>query len=369
MKVAILANDAASFIKPIADGLARMFTQIGVESKIFHDGLQQLDFNPQTRNPLKKIANVAYSATVNNRFMGALASYNAIVVIETIPQSFLRARYTGIERLRERYPNKPILLYQQMYLGTRGKWWEYLRDGSSAYPHLKGGDFGLERYDWYMASSLVSEYPMPKGDNPVTMIGSNLDDGTLYPNQQGKFLALIDYEREEYRAERDLQIRALNELGIEYVSLSDYRRRRDILDIYRQSSLYFVAHREIFGLSIVELQACGAYIFTPYARWTPSHWLKDPAHAGEGKLTRNFYVYNNNDLDTLKSQLTDARMNYDSARIRETLLNNQPYFYYGLPDALKDVVSKIERGEINGQTHKENAAVNARIITQLEDAP
>jgi hypothetical protein len=369
MKVAILANDAASFIKPVADGLVRMFKQIGVNAHLFTDGLRQLDYNPNTRSPIKKVANVVYSVAVHNRFMRGLKSFDAIIVIETIPQSFMRARYTGIERLRQRYPNKPILLYQQMYLGTRGKWWEWLRDGTNSYPGLKGGDFGLERYDWYLASSLVSEYPMPKGDNPVTLIGANLDDGTLYPDQQGKFVALLDYEHPAHKAEREIQLRALNETGTEHFVLSDYRRRPDILKIYRQSSIYFVAHREIFGLSIVELQACGAYIFTPYARWTPSHWIKDLHEVGEGKLTRNFYVYNNNDLDTLKAQIAHAKTNYDSARIRETLLTTQPHFYYGVPDALRDVVAKIERGEINGQLHKEHMTINARIITELEDAP
>jgi hypothetical protein len=38
MKAAILTNRADSFYKPLAEGLRRMFTQVGVESLILYDG-------------------------------------------------------------------------------------------------------------------------------------------------------------------------------------------------------------------------------------------------------------------------------------------------------------------------------------------
>jgi hypothetical protein len=48
MKAAILTNRADSFYKPMAEGLSRMFAQVGVESLVLYDGLASL---PKLRTP------------------------------------------------------------------------------------------------------------------------------------------------------------------------------------------------------------------------------------------------------------------------------------------------------------------------------
>jgi hypothetical protein len=48
LRAAILTNRADSFYKPLAEGLSRMFAQIGVESRVLYDGLASL---PKLRTP------------------------------------------------------------------------------------------------------------------------------------------------------------------------------------------------------------------------------------------------------------------------------------------------------------------------------
>ena len=125
-----------------------------------------------------------------------------------------------------------------------------------------------------------------------SVIGLDLDDGSLRPTPKDDFLALIDFERPSEMKERATQIAALEETKTPYVVLNGRYSISEIRKIYRQCSLYFVAFRESFGLPICELQACGAYVFTPYADWCPSHWIKpDLSAPGPGLLSPNFVVY------------------------------------------------------------------------------
>ena len=42
MRVEILANDRASFVKPMADGLARMLKDCGADARVHYDGIAQM---------------------------------------------------------------------------------------------------------------------------------------------------------------------------------------------------------------------------------------------------------------------------------------------------------------------------------------
>jgi hypothetical protein len=45
--------------------------------------------------------------------------------------------------------------------------------------------------DWYLVLSVVSEYPIPRGPQPYSLVGLNLDDGSLSHQPHGEFRALI----------------------------------------------------------------------------------------------------------------------------------------------------------------------------------
>jgi len=112
-----------------------------------------------------------------------------------------------------------------------------------------------------------------------------------------------------------------------------------------------LAHRESFGLPISEVQACESCIFTPYTRWAPGHFIKDdPYQVGEGRLSDNFVVYNN-DLDKLKTAILEKKANFDPNKVKEIFLQNQPQFFHGNKEELKNFVNKLEDGEITGQSH------------------
>ena len=42
MRVEILANDRVSFVKPMADGLARMLKDCGADARVHYDGIAQM---------------------------------------------------------------------------------------------------------------------------------------------------------------------------------------------------------------------------------------------------------------------------------------------------------------------------------------
>src|SRR5262245_63557452 len=101
MKIAILANDAASYVKPMADGLHRMLSRIGVESSVFYTGLADLgrlsnSFRQYVTEPgldgwhaAKRAAKYVLKETPATwRFIHRLRKYDAVVVVCTIPTAF-----------------------------------------------------------------------------------------------------------------------------------------------------------------------------------------------------------------------------------------------------------------------------------------
>lgn len=128
------------------------------------------------------------------------------------------AVHPRLETLRKAFPRTPIVNYDLFFLATRGPWARHLREGRNPYVNI-GGNFGLERYDWYLCASVVSEFPLPEGDWPFNLIGVNLDDGTLYPEEKHEFMALVDFERPDHMRERAIQIQALEETQTKYVVL------------------------------------------------------------------------------------------------------------------------------------------------------
>lgn len=365
MKIGILANRVHGFARPMAEGLERMLSRIGVRGELFYDGLEALRRmrprlhlaagDPAAASAKKIIRWGLQEVPSFRRFLRRLSSCDAIVVVDTMPRAFFKDVWR-VEELRQALPGIPIVLYDVFYLPTRGPWAEWLQRGNPAMGIPNGGHWGLERFDWYLCASVVSEFPMPPGPQPYTIIGLDLDDGTLRPEPKEEFLALLDFEHPPDMLERAIQILACEETKTKYVVLNGLYSISDIRAIYRRTSIYFLSMRESFGLPICELQACGSYVFTPYARWAPSHWIKeDLAVPGPGTLSPNFIVYDN-DKETLIRQIETVKSHYDPERVSRTFLQTHPQYYRGDTTELKKFVEMLRSGEIHSEKHRGHGA-------------
>jgi hypothetical protein len=205
MAIAILTNNLASYAMPMAEGLNRMFHAMEVECKVFYQGHARLaELTLVRKSSSSKIFSMARKFKRNLEFANfilQLRPYDLIVLVDSIPHAFLRSVHPRLETLRKAFPRTPIVNYDLFFLATRGPWARHLREGRNPYVNI-GGNFGLERYDWYLCASVVSEFALPEGDWPFNLIGVNLDDGTLYPEEKHEFMALVDFERPDHMRER-----------------------------------------------------------------------------------------------------------------------------------------------------------------------
>lgn len=369
MKVAILADSRPGFVMPMAVGLKKMLGALDVPADIFSSGLDVLNVGIQSKltSWLKNIVKAGlnffrsdYYSIPNkispidlDEFEKNIVGYTFVVVVCNIPNAFLRDQFVGIERIRKTAPI-PIVLYQNYYLATRGGW---------AHEIVSNKGFGLERYDWYFAASLISEYPLSREDHPCSLIGHDLRSGSLSVEPNKPFRVLLDFKRRGFERYRQLQIQALEETGIEYAELSGRYSPNEINALYRTHSALFLSFRESFGLPIVENQLCGNYIFTPFCNWAPSHYIdKSVYSAGEGKLGSNFIVYDN-DLDKLKSLLLECQNIYSAEVNFDNFRAEYPTLYRGDLIALSEFITQLEGGKIDANTHSAHKALNANIVS------
>ena len=367
MKIAILCNRENSYIKLMGEGLQRMLAEIGVEVEVFYDGLAALEQLPQPfsqyiRQPsnglaTKKILKYAIKEMPQfYSFLKKLRAFDAVVVVKSVPQAFMKSLFHDAT-LRYYLPGVPIILYDLYYLPTRGLWGKWLKEGNRGMHIGESQNWGLERYDWYLCASVVSECPMPKGPHPYSIVGLHLSDGSLSPDPKEGFQALVDFENTGDEHERALQILALEETHTKYVALKGRYSISEIRKIYRESSIYFLAMRESFGLPICELQASGSYVFTPYPEWAPSHWLKqDVMQPGPGELPENFVVYDN-DKDLLIQEIKRVKAMYDPKVVVNNFHRNHRHLFYGDSEELKRSIQMLERGQIHSKSHEQYAGI------------
>jgi hypothetical protein len=377
VRVAILADDRPSFVKPMAEGLARMVSAAGGEPVIFYEGLSVLEeFEPPSRTDVIGVAKRRFKYVLwpllRQPWFPSLARrlrrFDVVVVVSTIPRAFLRSFFWD-DMVRMLLANVPIVLYDVFYLPTRGAWAEWLRRGNPEMGIPEGNQWGLDRYDWYLCASVVSECPLPPGPHPYSLVGLNLDDGSLRPEQGGEFIALLDFEHPDDVFERSIQVSALERTGTPYIVLNGRYPIEHIRAIYRRTAIFFVAMRESFGLPICELQACGSYIFTPYARWCPSHWKKPRlAEPGEGRLSSNFIVYDN-DADKLAREIVRIRGIYDAQRVRRTFLEEDPQYFWGCSAEVSQFLEMVRSGAIHPTLHHSHRAVPLPTLADPPDPP
>ena len=370
MRIAILANEKASFIEPMAEGLARMLSACGVEPIMFSDGLDNLALRQSidtgsVRSLASSSLRLRASRKTFDAFVDELAGVDAIVVVANVPISFSKSVFPNIEVLRKRLPSVPIINYDLHYLPTLDSWARLLLRGEKT--KLAGDDlamfakggFGLERYDWYLMAAVSTELPLPTGPQPYSLIGLDLDDDTLYPDQGDEFRALIDFEqnRGDYPRFRKAQLEALKLAGVQHTVLEGTYSRAEIRKIYRASSIYFLASAESFGLPICELQACGAKIFLPNAYWAASHWIGGDLHTErKPELSPNFVIYEDN-ADKLARRIDEIRASYDAAATRATFEEYQPHLLHGDRAALASFIDSLESGSIHSRLHLEHHSI------------
>jgi hypothetical protein len=367
VRIAILANEKASFIQPMAEGLARMLTACGAEPLILLDGLDNLALRQSIdTSSVRSIAASSLRLRESRRkfdsFVDDLSGVDAIVVVANVPISFSKGVFPGIEILRQRLPHVPIVNYDLHYLPTLDSWARLLLRGEKTklarddLAIFEKGGFGLERYDWYLMAAVGTELPLPTGPQPYSLIGLDLDDGTLYPGQGDEFRALVDFEqnRGDYPRYRKAQLDALKLAGVQHTILDGTYTRDEIRAIYRKTSIYFLASAESFGLPICELQVCGAKIFLPNPYWAASHWLGGDLYTErEPKLSSNFVIYED-DANKLARRIDDIRRDYNPAKTRQTLEECQPHLVHGDVNELKDFLARVEKGEIHSRLHSEH---------------
>lgn len=368
-----MANEKDSFVRPLAEGLARMLTGCGVSPEIHYDGLEvlSLPLELRRRTPRGVIAHAVKSRGHRRRFddlVERVRGADAVVVVAHVPGSLSRHTLQNIGRLRARCRKLPIVNYDLIYLPTVEKWGPAMlrgeREGMSP-EELKlitPRPYGLERYDWYLVGSPASELPMPPGPQPFSWIGIDIDDGTLYPAQGKRFHLLLDFEQDRgaYPGFRKVQLEALKKARISYEILEGRYSRDEIRAKYREAGGLMLAHRESFGLPICEVQACGGQIFLPRAEWAGAHWIKQRlSDAGPGKHSSNFVVYRNT-VDALVDKLITAEQSFDPTRRLETFMKCHPQLYRGDRDALKKFLAQLESGAIHSKLHSEHVAVGRK---------
>jgi len=363
MRIAILTDNKDSFRKPMAQGLQRMLAKLGVQSTVFYAGLSAVAERP----PLSYASHSALAKSGMRAILKEWAFYwlvpqlrrhDVVVVVHTIPTNFRKAHLRD-HALRRLLPHAPIVLYNLLYLPAWGRAVRSLRDGDPAMGIRRGEGWGLDRYDWYLTASIYGDNPLPPGCELYSLIGVDLDDGTLAAAAKDDFVALIDFERPKHLRERAVQVSALEETGTRYVVLHGRYPMADIRKIYRQCSLYFPAFRESFGLPICELQACGAYVVTPYTHWCPAHSVASHSSAtGVGTLPPNFIVYDN-DKDVLVRRIEAIRRSYDPKAVFDSFIAHHRRFFHGDLEELKGFIERLQTGAIHARLHERHPTIEA----------
>jgi hypothetical protein len=357
VKVAILANRANSFYRPLAEGLERMVREIGVDSLLLYDGLASL---PRKRRKgagsganwkgrLFRWAQDSASWLRYQRLLRSLRTVDVVIIVGHMPIAYFEGHFDD-DRLRRDLPRLPIVLYDLVYLGSRADWVTWLHGCVASRRVPKGDHWGTNRYDHHLCITEVSEFPVLPGAERYSPIGINLIDPSLAVEPR-EICALIDFERPDHLPERAIQIQACLDAGIPFKVLHGSYSMHEIRTIYRSCSFYFVAHSESFGLPICEVQACGGIILTPYARWCHAHYLETPEPGCSGRLPQNFIVYNN-DRQQLVSKLNRLKRNYNAGTALENFRRDQPHFYRGDATELARFFAMIEAGSIHSASHR-----------------
>jgi hypothetical protein len=335
MRVAILRSSKNASPKVLANGLAEMLKEVGIHSDTFDVAILHRKL-PILRRSRHYASPVVHTIAKTARWLSdaktleKLTEYDVIVLSECCPEAFYK-NSLGIEYLRRKL-RKPIALYEVFFLEN---------SPYQVTPLEAEGHFLASRYDWHFASADITEFrAMPSAESRWSRIGLRISTSNLRHASKSSFLALVDFPQpgnERFRAD---QIRALTELGIDFLELRQSGKHsiHEIREIYNQTSVFFIQHMESFGVSIAESLAAGNQIFSPSDAW-PMAWKV----GDRNELPGVFTVYE--DFHQLKERLAAFRLAWHRqetpARVFSDFVRIYPHYYFGEPENLRLSLSRL----------------------------
>ena len=316
-RIAILASDRDRSPKVLALSLASMLKRLGVECEILWGADEMLGRMSLrwARHPRKWRMGLRHCGS-DHALVGRLRRCAGIVFSKCCPNAFMRGY--GIERLRRHLPGIPIAFHEVYYLGNAPYQQAWLREG---------GHFGVERYDWHLAVSEVTEVRgVPSC--PWSAIGLDLTGSGLEPGGQQDMTAIIDFARPGYEALRQQQRSALLDVGFNVIELDGEYSLTEIRSLYRKACAFFPQFPEAFGLAMAECLASGAFVFLPDSSWAMSFRLDAaPMPHTRGTLAGCFKVYS--DANDLRERLRSLRRSYDPCSVAAEFRRAYPTFASG----------------------------------------
>lgn len=306
MKVAILTRPEYRSQRFLAEGLGRMLGALGVEARVFRDGLPTLEALARPASSPRAVARRALAVRQVKRW----GDYDLFVVSDAMRAFEARLDLGPLRRMA-----RPVLHYEVFYAGGSPYWLERLPAGA------------LEKFDGYLTVSGVHDC-VPRAPRPVYTIGLDLAPAQPFwqRHAQAGFAALLDFPRADYAEERAIQERCLARLEIPTLRLAGEYTFAAIEAVYRRAAVYLVTGQEAFGVPIVQLQHYGARILARERWWVRRHCLAPPGSVyheiHRPKFTENFAFYD--DEETLCGLIEQARREHDPATVRERLLAEQP---------------------------------------------
>ncbi len=369
MKFTIFTDRNHNYRKPMSDGLCKHLKELGHDVQILYDGNFWLSKTPLWKvffsDTYKYFQNIKHRKKLyfprffsmlsfERKFLVRILDSDCLIVVDNCPNVFYNECLSRIEYLRKVYKG-PIVNYDLHYLPNQG-WYGMIKERDEA-------NFGLERFDWYLPASLVTEYSVPRSIPKIyNCIGFDIQSPDLYP-EQDDFLAVVDFPHKGWENERAIQIAALEATDTNYICLTGKYTRDEIRTIYRKCNLFFTSVRESFSLPVIEVQLCGGLIVTPYKDWLPAHFIdKDIYTEGIGNLGSNFRIYNN-DQKQLEEIITKAKKSFNSSKNLRNFIEEYPLYYSMNDNGIVEFCELIKNKRINKDTHLEFEKFNQFIST------
>ena len=191
LKILILSNNENSYVKPLSDGLAHAVSSLGYACEVVENGHLLLNkhnsgafLKKYVSNIVKKIASKLWRKyfkieqnewiTAQKRLLFKEKVKNADLIILTahIPNNFLCAHFSMIEDIRKEH-RVPIVNYDLVYLPTRSFWKEKIKQANAS-------KMLMDRYDWYLSVSYVSEEGLKGNYHPFHHIGLDITHPDLH---------------------------------------------------------------------------------------------------------------------------------------------------------------------------------------------
>lgn len=369
MKFTIFSDKNYNYRKPMSDGLYKHLKDLGHDVQILYDGNFWLSKTPlwkvlcsdiykifQNIKSGKKLFFPRFFSMLSfkRKFLPSILNSDCLIIVDNCPNVYYKGCISRLEDLRKIYQG-PIVNYDLHYLPNQG-WYGMIKEKDPA-------NFGLERFDWYLPASLVTEYSIPRSIPKIyNCVGFDIRSANLYPDQD-EFLAVLDFPHKGWEKERAIQIAALEATNTKYINLTGKYTRDEIRAIYRKCNLFFTSVRESFSLPVIEVQLCGGLIVTPYNYWLPAHFLdKDIYAEGVGNLGSNFRVYDN-DQKGLEEIIKKAKKCFNPAENLNNFIDEYPSYYSMNDDSIIDFCELIKSKRINKNTHNDFIKLNEFINT------